>query len=124
MKGKIRDKARFARSRRHRSIRKQVSGTADRPRLCVFRSLREIYGALIDDETGHTLASESTQNLRKKGLLKGGGNKEAASKAGESLGKLAVEKGIDRVVFDRAGYKYHGRVKAFSEGARKAGLKF
>ena len=90
----------------------------------MFRSLREIYGSVIDDETGCTLLSESTLSLRKRGVLKAGGNKEAAMAAGESLGKKALEKGIISVVFDRAGYKYHGRAKAFSEGARKAGLKF
>ena len=90
----------------------------------MFRSLREIYGSLIDDETGQTLLTESTLSLRKSGLIMKGDKKDVSAIAGESLGKKALEKGISSVVFDRAGYKYHGRVKAFSDGARKAGLKF
>jgi len=121
---KIKSKKVAARLRRHRSIRKKIFGTAQRPRLCVFRSLRYIYGALIDDESGRTLLSESTLSLCKKGSLQRGSNKEAAMVAGESLGKKALDKGITAVVFDRAGYAYHGRVKAFAEGARKAGLRF
>ena len=90
----------------------------------MFRSLRELYGLVVDDETGSILLSESTLSLRRRGVLKAGGNKEGAMVAGESLGTKALEKGIVSVVFDRAGYKYHGRAKAFCEGARKAGLKF
>ncbi|MBN1594090.1 MAG: 50S ribosomal protein L18 [Candidatus Coatesbacteria bacterium] len=124
MRRKFRSKKAEARFRRHLSVRKAISGTKARPRLCVFRSLRELYGSLIDDETGHTLFSESTLSLRKNGALKGGGNKDAAKAAGVSLAKKAIENGIESVVFDRAGYKYHGRVRAFSEGAREAGLRF
>ena len=124
MQRKSRNNKVSARLRRHESIRKNAFGTKARPRLCVYRSLREIYGALIDDESGWTLLSESTLNLRKQGALKTGGNKQAARAAGESLAKRAVKSGIESVVFDRAGYKYHGRVKAFSEAAREAGLKF
>jgi len=121
---KFKDRKGSARFRRHRSIRKDVAGTKARPRLCIYRSLKEIYGALIDDETGCTLLSESTLRLRKHGPLKSGGNKKAAKAAGESLAKRALKSGIESVVFDRAGYKYHGRVRAFSEAAREAGLKF
>ena len=124
MQRKFQNKKVAARFRRHKSIRKAVFGTKVRPRLCVSRSLRELYGALIDDESGYTLLSESTLNLRKQGTLKSGANKEAAKAAGESLAKRAIKSGIESVVFDRAGYKYHGRVKAFSEAAREAGLKF
>ncbi len=124
MQRKFKSKKFVARFRRHKSIRKAVFGTKVRPRLCVYRSLRELYGALIDDESGYTLLSESTLNLRKRGTLKSGANKEAAKAAGESLAKRAIKSGIESVVFDRAGYKYHGRVKAFSEAAREAGLKF
>ena len=124
MQRKFKNKKVAARFRRHKSIRKNAFGTKARPRLCINRSLREIYGALIDDESGCTLLSESTLNLRKQGSLKSGGNKKAAKAAGESLAKRAIKSGIKSVVFDRAGYKYHGRVKAFSEAAREAGLKF
>jgi len=121
---KIKNKKVTARYRRHLSIRKRICGTKARPRLCVFRSLREIYGFLVDDERGYTLVCESTLSLRRRGSLKGGGNKDAAKVAGASLAKRAIEAGIESVVFDRAGYKYHGRVRAFSDGAREAGLKF
>ncbi len=124
MRRKFRSKKAGARFRRHRSVRKNTFGTKTCPRLCVFRSLREIYGSLVDDESGHIMLSESTLNLRKRGALKSGGNKDAAKVAGQSLGKRAIENGIESVVFDRAGYKYHGRVRAFSEGAREAGLRF
>ncbi|MEJ2183772.1 MAG: 50S ribosomal protein L18 [Nitrospirota bacterium] len=111
------------RQSRHRRIRKTVSGTAGRPRMCVFRSLNHMYVQLIDDAQGRTLAQAST-------LEKGfdgpgpGGNVAAARKAGELIGRRAREKGITKVVFDRAGYLYHGRVKALAEGARETGLEF
>jgi len=124
LKRKSKNKKVAARHRRHVGIRKRISGTKARPRLCVFRSLRETYGFLVDDERGHTLVCESTLALRKRGSLKSGGNKDAAKVVGESLAKKALDAGIKSVVFDRAGYKYHGRVRAFSEGARAGGLEF
>lgn len=124
LKRQSRNKKVIARQRRHLGIRRRICGTKARPRLCVFRSLREIYGFLVDDERGYTLVCESTLSLHKRGSLKSGGNKDAARVAGKSLAKKAIEAGIESVVFDRAGYKYHGRVRAFSEGAREAGLKF
>ena len=124
MQRKVLRKKIAARFRRHQSIRKSVSGNAQRPRLCVFRSLREIYGSLVDDSTGCTLLTESTLSLRKKGTIPRGSNKAAAKAVGMELGKKALEKDIKEVVFDRSGYKYHGRVKSLADGAREAGLKF
>jgi len=114
------------RIRRHRRVRKKVSGTPQRPRLCVFRSLRHIYAQVIDDVAGVTLVSASTLEPGVRELLNGtdGGNVEAAKKVGSVLARKAVEKGITRVVFDRGGYKYHGRVKALAEAAREGGLEF
>lgn len=111
-----------SRLRRHKRVRKTVSGTASRPRLCVYRSLKNIYAQIIDDEKGMTLVAASSLE----GDLKAanGGNKEAARKVGELVAKKALEKGIDSVVFDRGGYIYHGRVLELAEGAREAGLKF
>ena len=110
------------RNRIRQRIRKSLSGTPERPRLSVFRSNKEIYAQLIDDTQGHTLLSCSS---RDKGLNSEKGTKiEISKKVGEALGKMAGEKGINTVVFDRGGYLYHGRVKALAEGAREAGLKF
>ena len=111
-----------SRLRRHKRVRKTVSGTAARPRLCVYRSLKNIYAQIIDDDKGVTLAAASSLE----GDLKAsyGGNKDAAKKVGELIAKKALEKGIDSVVFDRGGYIYHGRVLELAEGAREAGLKF
>ena len=109
------------RIRRHKRVRAKVFGTATRPRLCVFRSLKNIYAQIIDDENGTTLASASSLG---KDFAQSGGNKEAAKKVGEAVAKAAIEKGITDVVFDRGGYIYHGRVQALAEGAREAGLKF
>lgn len=111
---------------RHRRVRKKVSGTPQRPRLCVFRSLRHIYAQVIDDVAGTTLVSASTLEPSVREMLNGGdgGNVEAARKVGAVLARKAVEKGITRVVFDRGGYKYHGRVKALAEAAREGGLEF
>ncbi len=106
------------RQRRHTKIRKIVSGTAERPRLVVFRSLSEIYAQLIDDTTHKTLASESSKKIAK------GTKTEQAKEVGIAVAKKAVEKGITEVVFDRNGYQYHGRVKALADGAREGGLKF
>ncbi len=110
-----------ARLNRHKRVRGKVSGTAECPRLNVFRSLQHIYAQLIDDEKGVTLASASTVE---KDFVEYGGNKTAAHKVGELLAKRAAEKGITDVVFDRGGYIYHGRVQELAEGAREGGLKF
>lgn len=111
-----------SRLRRHKRVRKTVSGTAARPRLCVFRSLKNIYAQIIDDTKGITLVSASSLDAEMKDVY--GGNKEAAKKVGELIAKKALDKGIDTVVFDRGGYIYHGRVQELAEGAREAGLKF
>lgn len=112
------------RARRHFRVRKKISGTPDRPRLCVFRSNKHIYAQVIDDTTGHVLCSASTLDKELRSTLEKTWNKDAARKVGELVGKRALEKGITAVVFDRGGYKYHGRVKELADGAREAGLKF
>lgn len=108
------------RERRHLRVREKVSGTAARPRLCVFRSNKHIEAQIIDDVKGVTLVSSSSVSLK----LSNGGNCEAAAIVGADLAKKAVAKGIEEVVFDRAGYIYHGRVAALAEAARENGLKF
>jgi large subunit ribosomal protein L18 len=113
-----------ARKRRHLRVRKKVSGTPERPRLNVYRSLRHIYAQLIDDISGRTLVFASTLDLDLRDQLTVAGNKDAARQVGELLGKRAQDKGFEQVVFDRGGYLYHGRVKALAEGARSQGLKF
>lgn len=110
------------RIRIHRRIRTQIAGTGSRPRLSVFRSLKHIYAQLIDDEAGRTLAAAST--IEKAGPVRGGKNVDAARAIGKLIAERAREKGVTRVVFDRGGYRYHGRVKALAEAAREAGLKF
>lgn len=110
-----------ARLKRHRRIRNKISGTATCPRLDVFRSSKHIYAQLIDDVNGVTLASASSMDKEFEGI---GANKEAAKKVGQLVGKRALEKGIETVVFDRGGYLYHGRVKELADGARESGLKF
>ena len=110
-----------ARLKRHRRVRAKVSGTAACPRLNVFRSSKHIYAQLIDDVNGVTLVSASSMDKEFEGQ---GGNKEAAKKVGQLVGKRAVEKGIETVVFDRGGFLYHGRVKELADGARESGLKF
>lgn len=110
--------------RRHLRLRKNISGTAQRPRLNVFRSLSNIYAQIIDDEAKVTLVSASTLDKEIKGIFPNGGNVAAAAEVGKVVAKRALEKGIDTVVFDRGGHIYHGRVKALAEGAREAGLKF
>ncbi len=110
-----------ARLHRHRRVRGKVSGTAQRPRLNVFRSTNHIYAQLIDDVQGVTLAAASTLDKEIAGY---GGNKEAAKKVGLLIARKAADKGITEVVFDRGGYIYHGRVKELAEGAREGGLKF
>ena len=110
-----------ARLNRHRRVRGKVTGTAERPRLNVFRSAKNIYAQIIDDVAGVTLAAASTLD---KEITGNGGNKEAAKQVGELIAKRAAEKGITEVVFDRGGYIFHGRVKELAEGAREGGLKF
>ncbi|MFP5450209.1 MAG: 50S ribosomal protein L18 [Thermoleophilia bacterium] len=109
-----------ARQRRHRRIRGKVVGSADRPRLCVSRSNKRIYAQLIDDARGHTLAAAGSHE----GDLKGMGKGVAAAEVGKLLAERAKAAGVARVVFDRGGYKYHGRVKALADGAREGGLEF
>lgn len=109
------------RLKRHKRVRGKISGTAECPRLNVFRSLQNIYAQLIDDDKGVTLVSASTVE---KDFEEYGGNKSAARKVGELLAKRAAEKDITKVVFDRGGYIYHGRVQELAEGAREGGLKF
>jgi large subunit ribosomal protein L18 len=101
-----------------------VSGTAERPRLCVYRSLDHIYAQVIDDRAGKTLVSASSADKETKKGLKGGGNVAAAKVVGKAIADRAKAAGVSRVVFDRGGYKYHGRVKALADAAREAGLQF
>ena len=110
------------RVKRHARVRKDVFGTPEMPRLCVYRSTKNIYAQVIDDVNGKTLCSASS--LDKDLALSYGGNKEAAKAVGEKLGKVAAEAGIKTVCFDRGGYLYHGRVKELADGARSAGLEF
>ena len=110
-----------ARLNRHKRVRGKISGTAECPRLNVFRSTKNIYAQIIDDVKGVTLVAASSLDKEFNG---NGGNKEAARKVGEMIAKRALDKGISEVVFDRGGYIYHGRVKELAEGAREGGLKF
>ena len=110
------------RQKKHKSIRKKIAGTAQRPRLSVYRSLKNIFVQIIDDVTGNTLVSAST--IEKNAKIENGSNIEAAKKVGESIAKKALDKGITTVVFDRSGYIYTGRVKALADAAREAGLQF
>lgn len=112
------------RLKRHFRVRNRVSGTTERPRLCVFRSNSNIYAQVIDDLKGNTLVAASSQDSVIKSKLANGGNKEAAKEVGKLIAERAIEKGIKAVVFDRGGYIYHGRVKELAEGAREAGLEF
>ena len=114
------------RKRRHYRIRSKVRGTAERPRLVVYRSLRNMEGQLVDDEAGRTVLGLSTLAPEMKGFSAEGQHKriEQAHAAGKLLAERAKAKGIESVVFDRGGYKYHGRVKAFADGAREGGLEF
>ena len=109
------------RQKRHTRIRGKISGTPERPRLCVFRSENNIYAQIIDDVAGNTLVSASSVE---KGFEGNGGNCDAAKKIGATVAERALQKGIEEVVFDRGGYIYHGRIKALAEGAREGGLKF
>jgi len=110
------------RKRRHARVRKNVTGTAERPRLNVYRSNKNIYAQLVDDTNGTTIVSAST--VDKDFGSESTGNVDAAKQVGELIAKRAQEKGVKSVVFDRGGYLYHGRVKALAEGAREAGLEF
>lgn len=118
------EKKKLARLKRKRRVRSRVKGTSERPRLNVFRSLRHIYAQAIEDSTGRTLASASTLSKELRGSLKNSGNKEAAKRVGELIAKKCLEKGIQKVVFDRNGYLYHGRIQALAEAARAGGLLF
>lgn len=109
-----------SRVRRHLRVRKKISGTADCPRLSVYRSNKHIHAQIIDDVKGVTLVSSSSLQLK----LTNGGNIEAAKLVGEAIAKAAIEAGIAKVVFDRSGYVYHGRIEALADAARTAGLKF
>ena len=109
---------------RHKRVRRKLSGTAQRPRLCVYRSLSQIYAQIIDDQNGVTLVSCSTLDGEVKGQLSGKTKSEQARLVGETIAKRALEKNITEVVFDRGGYIYIGRVQALADGAREAGLKF
>ena len=111
---------------RHKRIRKKVFGTAERPRMAFFKSLNNLYVQIIDDEAGHTLVSASTidKDFVEKYGVRGGKNIEMAKKLGEFIAEKALAKGIQNVVFDRGGFIYHGKVKAFADAAREKGLKF
>jgi large subunit ribosomal protein L18 len=106
----------------HQRVRKKMRGTAERPRLAVFRSLAHIYAQVIDDMAGKTLVSASS--VEKGGAVKSGGNVAGASEIGKRIAERAIEAGVKTVVFDRGGHRYHGRVRALAEAARKAGLEF
>jgi len=114
----------LARRRRHARVRERVSGTPDRPRLCIFRSLKHIHAQVIDDTHGHTLVSASTLDSEVRSQLNDKDKTAQAAVVGDVLAKRAAEAGITQVVFDRGGYKYHGRVKSLADAARKAGLDF
>ncbi|MDD4875779.1 MAG: 50S ribosomal protein L18 [Dehalococcoidales bacterium] len=117
-------KQRAARIRRHRRVRAKVEGSSSRPRLCVYRSLNHIYAQVVDDSQGHTLTSASTLDADVREEVIDKVKVAKAELVGSLLAKRALDKGISQVVFDRGGYKYHGRVKAFAEAARRGGLKF
>jgi len=112
------------RMRVHQRVRQRVEGTTERPRLCVYRSLGHIYAQVIDDRAGKTLVSASSVDKETKKNLKGGGNIAAAKVIGKAIAERAKAAGVVKVVFDRGGYKYHGRVKALADAAREAGLQF
>jgi len=111
------------RRRIHERLRQRMIGTAERPRLNVYRSLNHIYAQLVDDSTGQTLAHASTQSKKGSGK-KTGGNVASAKEVGKTIAQRAQEKGVKKVVFDRGGYLYHGRIKALADAAREAGLEF
>jgi large subunit ribosomal protein L18 len=115
---------RVSRIRRHLRVRARVTGTTARPRLCIFRSLNNIHAQIIDDSTGHTLVSASSLDADIKSKITGKKKAEIAGLVGALVAQRALEKKIKQVAFDRGGYKYHGRVKALAEAARKTGLDF
>jgi len=115
---------RAPRDKRHYRLRRWVRGSATHPRLAVFRSLNHIYAQIIDDDTGRTLAAADSRSKDFRTQHRTGGNVAAARAVGELLGQRAKAQGIERVVFDRGGYKYHGRIKALADAARAAGLAF
>jgi large subunit ribosomal protein L18 len=112
------------RRRIHVRMRKRLAGSQERPRLCVHRSARHIRAQVIDDSTGRTLVSASSLDKEVRASIKGGGNIAASKVVGKAIAERAKAKGVEQVVFDRAGYQYHGRVQALAEAAREAGLKF
>jgi len=121
----VRKLSRQAHRRRiHVRMRKKLAGTAERPRLCVHRSSKHMRAQVVDDQTGRTLVSASSLDAEVKSAIKGGGNIAASKVVGRVIAERAKGKGIEKVVFDRGGYQYHGRVQALAEAAREAGLKF
>ncbi len=115
---------RQARERRHKRLRQTLSGTAARPRLLVFRSLNHIYAQVVNDEIGNTIVAASSTEPEIRSTLTGLNKSDRAKRIGETLAQRAKERGVERVVFDRGGYQFHGRVRALAEGAREAGLDF
>ena len=121
---KVKNNPLAARRRRQLRARRKIFGAVERPRLCVTKSSKHMYAQIINDELGHTLVAASTREAVVAEGLSGTGNVEAARKVGLEVGRRAVEKGITSIVFDRAGWPYHGRIKAVADGAREAGLEF
>lgn len=113
-----------ARDRRHKRTRKKVKGSLERPRLCIYKSLSNIYAQLIDDTKGHTIVSASTLNEEFKEVTTNKGNVKMAKAVGQLIASKAINKGIKKVVFDRSGYKFHGSLKALADSAREGGLEF
>ena len=116
--------SREARQRRHERIRRSIHGTTERPRLNVFRSLQHIYAQVIDDDQGHTLVAASTLDPELREQLEGLNKSQQAARVGQLVAKRALANGLTKVVFDRGGFPYHGRVKALADGAREGGLEF
>ena len=112
------------RRRIHVRMRKKIAGTSERPRLCVHRSSRHIRAQVVDDQAGTTIAAASSLDKEVRGVIKGGGNIAASKVVGKVIAERARAKGVEKVVFDRGGYQYHGRVQALADAAREAGLKF
>jgi len=115
---------RQARDRRHKRLRQRLSGTSERPRLLVFRSLNHIYAQIVDDQQGNTLVAASSEEPELRERMSGLKKSERAKRVGETVAQRARDRGLGRVVFDRGGYKFHGRVRALAEGAREGGLDF
>ena len=125
MAAPVRKLSREAHRRRiHVRMRKKIAGTPERPRLCVHRSSRHIRAQVVDDHTGRTIVSASSLDKDVRATLKGGGNIAASKVVGKAIAERARAKGVEKVVFDRGGYQYHGRVQALADAAREAGLKF